>query len=300
MRVLVTGGTGFIGSNLVKILVELGHSVTATGCQTENKLPGKVKLLNCHLTGIDWKEVKSLDIVFHQAANNDTLDNDSREMSRANVEAPKELFRKAYEGGCRQFVYASSTAVYGDACVPYREDDMTYIRPLNTYGISKALFDSFAKNFSDEVRANIIGLRYCNVYGPGESHKGKRASMVYQIYQKMKNGESPKLFSDGEQKRDWCYIEDVVKINLLASQYSGSGIFNVGFGKAVSFNDIVEAWNEVMETEISPEYIPNPYEQSYQNHTECSVIKAVSKLKWNPKFDIKAGIREYYKWLKNQ
>jgi len=300
MNVLVTGGTGFIGSNLVKKLVELGHRVIAVGNDVENKLPPRVKSLGTHLTGIDWKQVSGIDVVFHQAANNNTLDNDAHEMHLANVEAPKTLFKKTMERGCRQFVYASSTAVYGDSAPPYREDRKEAIMPLNPYGVSKALFDCFAMDFAQEHRVNVVGLRYCNVYGPGEGHKGKRASMIYQIYKQMKEGKSPKLFDDGEQKRDWCYVDDVVDINLAASELTGAEIFNVGTGRATSFNDIVKFWNEELESDIVPEYIPNPYAGTYQNYTECSVIKAFKVLNWQAKYRTREGIAEFHKRLKEQ
>jgi ADP-L-glycero-D-manno-heptose 6-epimerase len=277
MNALVTGGTGFIGSNLVKKLVKLGHMVIAVGNHVENTLPPRVKFLGTHLTGINWKQLSGVDVVFHQAANNNTLDHDAHEMHLANVEAPKTLFKKAMERGCHQFVYASSTAVYG-----------------------KALFDCFAMDFAKEHKVSVVGLRYCNVYGPGEGHKGKRASMIYQIYKQMKEGKSPKLFTDGEQKRDWCYVDDVVDINILASEFKGAEIFNVGTGWATYFNDIVKYWNEELEADIAPEYIPNPYEGVYQNHTECSVIKAYKHLNWQAKHNVRTGIAEFHKRLKEQ
>jgi len=300
MKALVTGGTGFIGSNLAKKLVDLGHDVTITGHHAENKIPGVTKFLNTHLTGIDWKALDKIDVVFHQAANNDTLDKDAHEMYLANVEGPKTLFKKAFECGCRQFVYASSTAVYGDAPVPYVEDKIEYILPLNAYGISKALFDSFAKDFGTENNVNVIGLRYCNVYGPGEEHKGKRASMIYQIYKQMQDGKNPRLFRDGNQKRDWCYVEDVIDINLLASKFEGREIFNVGTGAAVSFNVIVSLINRETDWNLSPEYFENPHADKYQNHTQCNIDKAKRLLGWTPKFDIVDGIKAYHHWLKNQ
>jgi ADP-L-glycero-D-manno-heptose 6-epimerase len=300
MNALVTGGTGFIGSNLDVKLVKLGHRVITIGNHVQNQLPPRVKFLGTHLTGIDWKQVSGIDVVFHQAANNNTLDHDAHEMHLANVEGPKKLFKKAMERGCSQFVYASSTAVYGDSPPPYKEDRKQAIMPLNPYGVSKALFDCFAMDFAQEHRVNVVGLRYCNVYGPGEWHKGKRASMIYQIYKQMKEGKSPKLFADGEQKRDWCYVDDVVDINMLASEFKGAEIFNVGTGWATSFNDIVKYWNGELETDIVPEYIPNPYEGVYQNHTECSVVKAFKHLNWQAKHNVATGIAEFHKRLKEQ
>jgi ADP-L-glycero-D-manno-heptose 6-epimerase len=305
MRILVTGGTGFIGSNLTRKLVNLGHDVVLTGHHAENKVEGIKKFLNTHLTGIDWKALGPIDVVFHQAANNDTLDEDSHEMYLANVEGPRTLFRRAVDAGCNQFVYASSTAVYGDAPTPYVEDNKDYILPLNAYGISKAIFDSFAMDFAEKNDINMVGLRYCNIYGPGEGHKGKRASMIYQIYQTMKTGLRPKLFRDGSQARDWCYVKDAVEANILASKFEGREVFNIGTGNAVSFNDIVAIFQEHMKLGSEfhwpgPLYIDNPYEDKYQARTECCIDKAKKLLGWEPQFDVRKGIEDFLKHLRSQ
>ena len=297
MKILVTGGTGFVGSNLVRELVEAGHEVTITGCSTECKVE-EVKILHLSLEGVDWPKIYGQDIVFHQAANNNTLDQDQKEMLRANLYGPIALFSRARDGGCKRFVYASSTAVYGNSPAPYDESE-TLLEPLNPYADSKARFDNFAMNFAAENKdLSVIGLRYCNVFGPGEEHKGSRASMIYQLATQMIAGKTPKLFKDGKQKRDWIYVKDVVRANMLASEYDGSGIFNCGSGVATSFNDLVTIINDSLKTSITPEYIDNPYEETYQTFTECNMLKAKEKLKFVPQYKIKDGIREYIEYMK--
>ena len=292
MRILVTGGTGFVGSNLVSRLLQEGHDVLITGHDAEQRIPGfQGKYLQPSLLGIDWEAVGAVDVLFHQAAVNDTTLLDEREMLRANVTASQELFRRVVAGGCRRIVYASSTAIYGDAPAPYRED--TPARPLNPYARSKKQLEEFASGFAREnPQVTLVGLRYCNVYGPGESHKGKRASMIFQLAQQMQRG-NPRLFKYGEQKRDYLYVDDAVRANLLAAKASESCIVNCGSGRAVSFNDIVVQLNRVLEVRRTPEYIDNPYADRYQSHTECDMTLAKQKLGFVPEFELASGLEAY-------
>ena len=305
MRILVTGGSGFVGQNLVKKLVELGHDVAITSSGTEQFIP-KVKVLYKSLEGIDWLKVHGQDLVIHQSANNDTRCQDEYEMFRANLYGPIRLFEEAFKGGCKRFIYASSTAVYGDEPAPYVEG-VTKVNPLNKYGKSKAAFDEFAMRFGKEKEVSVIGFRYCNVYGPGEDHKGRRMSMIGQMLRTMMKGNSPTLFEYGEQKRDWIYVKDVVEAHLCAIRVADVGtirdIYNMGSGVASTFNEIVDAINEVKfhrhdyKMSIKPVYVPCPFPDEYQTYTQCDMKKAGDELGFVPRWDLKSGIIDYYQSL---
>lgn len=310
MKILITGATGFVGSNILKALIKEDHEITViASTHTENPIPKVKKVCYLGLEGLNWKEVYGKDVIIHQAANNDTLFSDEGEMYRANVFGPIKLFHEALRGGCKKFIYASSTAVYGSQPAPYKEDE-TKIKPLNLYGETKAKFDEFAMKFAEENKVNCIGFRYCNVYGPGEEIKGKRASMIYQLIRQLvrlrNEGSIGKslhatLFKDGEQKRDWIHVDDVVGANMMALHSEGiSGIFNCGTGTATSFNQIVEILKEMhpdMANLMSVNYIDNPYEEVYQNHTECDITKMREAFDYSPHFDITSGIFDYLRKL---
>lgn len=293
MRVLVTGGTGLIGSNIALELERQGHEVVITGNMYEEKLPGfKGKLIYNGILGINWDAIGQVDAVFHEAGISDPRAPDDAEMMRANFETSKAVFEYAAAHGVKHIVYASSTAVYGTLPAPYREDDP--VAPYNAYGESKAKLDAWAMQFAKENPGiRVVGLRYCNVYGPGEMHKGNTATMIYQFAQQMQRG-NPKLFKDGEQKRDYAYVKDVVRANLLALEAKESVVVNCGSGHATTFNRLVEILNQVMGLSRTPEYIDNPYGASYQSHTQCDMQKAKEKLGFVPEWDIEKGIKDYF------
>jgi ADP-L-glycero-D-manno-heptose 6-epimerase len=290
LRILVTGGTGFIGSNLARSLVGLGHEVWVTGRDSEAGAPE-----GCVLVG--WGEASSMsfDACMHQAANNDTLDGDLDRMMEANVFEPARLFHRLAGGGCRRFVYASSTAVYGNGPAPFKE--CMESNPLNIYATSKLAFDEFAKGFAEESESKVFGLRYCNVYGPGEDHKGRRASMVLQLARQMIGGSRPRIFRDGEQKRDWVYVEDVVGANLACLSSEAEGVFNIAGGRGVSFNHLVRVLGEKIGSNLEPEYMACEFHGSYQKNTECDIGKAREVLGWRPQYSIEAGIDRYLSFL---
>ena len=291
MNILLTGGTGFIGFNLSKKLLENNHKLMILGVKTENSPIKGCKFLHLGFENID-DYIKDTECLFHLAANNDTLDNDKEEMFRNNLYDPIKLFNKAYEKGCRKFIYASSTAIYGNQEGPFTED--TIPNPLNCYAESKLLFDEFAKKFNTEKGdVSIIGLRYCNIYGPNENHKNKRSSMIFQLYNEIKNNKKPKLFKYGEQKRDWCYVKDVVDANIKCLSCNKSDIFNIANGKSVRFNELVNIINKKLNKNIEIEYITCDFLEKLQTNTECDISKAKKILNWSPKYDIESGICDY-------
>lgn len=286
---LVTGATGFIGHHICNRLFENNWNVIAVGVKGENK-PLCHSLIHSNLD--ELQNIPNIDVCFHQAANNNTMDLNVENMFQSNLETPSILFDKLFnEKNCKQFVYASSCSVYGNQPVPYTEQ--TTPNPLNPYAKSKFAFETFANSFALKNNVNVIGLRYSNVYGPGENHKGTRSSMINQLLQKMLSHERPKIFKFGEHLRDWVYIEDVVEANILASEYKNSGVFNVGSGESTSFNDLIIKINQSLDMSLEPEYIDCSFTEAYQSNTLCDLEQANKYLGYFPKFNSTMGIKKF-------
>ncbi len=296
MRALVTGGAGFIGSNLAKELCKRGFDVTIIDSfysSNQKNLEGfKGDLIRENLADFDLKKLEStrFDAIFHQGAITDTTVMDKKFMFRNNVFASRKLFEFAamHKIPC---VYASSAGVYGNNPVPMKESDAP--SALNPYALSKCYLDNVARRYIKEG-ARVVGLRYFNVYGPGEAHKRKFASMIWQLAAQMRDGKRPRIFKYGEQARDFVYVKDVVEANLRAYESKKSGIVNVGTGKPATFNGIVKILNQVLGTRFEPEYFDNPY-GFFQNCTQADTHLADTLIGFKARFLPEEGIQDYYR-----
>ncbi len=295
MRILVTGGAGFIGSNIAKRLEREGHEVLVLDQYSSGSFTNLVDFKGDVISGdCDREPCARCDVIFHQASITDTTVTDQMQMMRNNVEGFRHVLAWAARWNSR-VVWASSAAVYGNLPAPNKLTDKP--QPLNVYGYSKLAMERLAHLWAEEhTKLPIIGLRYFNVYGPGEGHKGKFASMIYQLAQQMKAGKRPRIFRAGEQKRDFVSIEDVVAVNLLAMKVDHpplAAVFNVGCGKAHTFNEVIAGLNAALGTKFDPEYFENPY-AFFQNHTEADISDTMKVLGYKPRFtDIGAGIQAY-------
>ena len=302
MRVLVTGGAGFIGSNIAKRLAADGHDVTAAdsflsaGWQNLIDFPGDVLTLADHDDVASMIASGPFDVISHQAsitgviAPDGSATSDPHRMMRNNVETFRKLLDWAVETKAR-VVWASSCSVYGRGPVPMKESHPP--DPLNVYAFSKVCMERLAMRFASRLAHPIVGLRYSNAYGPGEEHKGKLASMIHQLARQMRQGKRPRIFRAGQQKRDFVYIDDVVEANLCAMRATSSGNFNAGAGRSWSFNEVVAELNRVLATNLEPEYFDNPYGFT-QDWTQTDQSLAREKIGYDPKFDLRRGIDAYH------
>ncbi|HWE97779.1 MAG TPA: ADP-glyceromanno-heptose 6-epimerase [Tepidisphaeraceae bacterium] len=296
MRILVTGGAGFIGSNLAKRLCADGHTTVvlddfSSGSWTNLiHFPGDVLTLDVSAGVAPLAGLERFDIIFHEASITDTTVMDQRKMMHNNVEGFRNLLDLAVKWESRM-VWASSAATYGRGASPNKETQPA--EPLNVYGYSKLAMERLAERYTQRLPHPIVGLRYFNVYGAGEGHKGKFASMIGQLAKPMRAGKRPRIFTDGEQRRDFVYIDDVIQANLCAMHSKTGGVFNVGSGAASSFNQVVHHLNRVLGTELPPEYFENPY-SFFQTWTEADLAQSRKVLKYDPKYDLAKGIDAYF------
>ena len=302
-KYLVTGGAGFIGSNIAKTLEAQGHEVTVLDDFSKNGHFKNLIGFKGDVITADLFEYMPTDMyfdaIFHEAAITDTTVMDQKAMMEQNVEAFKNLLSFAAENEIKKVVYASSAATYGNGPVPNVETQPTH--PENVYGFSKAIMDNVARQFAEDNNdMTIIGLRYFNVYGPGEYYKGKMASMVYQLYNQMKAGKRPRVFKNGEQQRDFVYVKDIVKINLCAlNNGKETGVYNAATGVPRDYNAIIRCLNKELGTNLEPEYIDNPY-PFFQLKTQADITKSKEKLGYEPDYSLEAGIADYVSILEGR
>lgn len=305
--ILVTGGAGFIGSNIVKGLNSMGiediliadNLSNGHKCRNMNALKfrdyiDKEDLLKRVEEGGKW----DFDMIIHQGACSSTTEWDGKYMMSNNYEYSKTLFRYAAEGGAR-FIYASSASVYGNGDKGFAENPENE-NPLNVYAFSKYLFDQWVRRESEKTENQVVGLRYYNVYGPQENHKGKMASTAWHFFHQLRKEGKTRLFEGSEKFiRDFIYVEDLFNVvRFFIENGDKSGIYNCGTGKAESFLEIAKTLIEI-EGKGSIEYVPFPEELKgkYQAFTEADMGKLRSagyKGSFRP---VKEGVRDYYRYL---
>jgi ADP-L-glycero-D-manno-heptose 6-epimerase len=314
--IIVTGGAGFIGSNIVRGLNERGCADIlvvddlSDGAKFRN-------LVDCEILDYLDKDdfidrlqrgiapAEPVQAVFHQGACTRTTEQDGRYMMRNNFAWSRRLLQFCIECGAA-FIYASSASVYGGgaAFAEHRANEA----PLNIYGYSKFLFDQYVRRVLPAARGQIAGLRYFNVYGPREQHKEDMASVVWHLSRQLEHGENPRLFggcdghADGEQRRDFVYVGDVVDVNLWFLDHPDrSGIFNVGTGVSRSFNALAAAvihWYGRGAIEYVP--FPDQLRGRYQSSTRAD-LNALRAAGYDRPFrSLEEGVPLYLEWLRVQ
>ena len=311
--IIVTGGAGFIGSNLVRALNDAGRDdiLVVDDLSDGTKF---VNLVDCTIRDYMDKEeflrrieagerlVGSNGALLHQGACSTTTEWDGRYMMNNNYEYSKRLLEYCVERSV-PFLYASSAAVYG-LQREFREDPANE-RPLNVYGYSKLLFDQYVRRILPLSKTQIAGFRYFNVYGPREQHKGSMASVAFHLHNQIRESGRVRLFEgcdgygDGEQRRDFIHVEDVCAVNLWFLEQPGqSGIFNLGTGHSQSFNEVARA---VIDFHGSGEieYIPFPEQLRgrYQSYTEADISTLRETGYDKPFMDVQDGVRRYMEWF---
>jgi ADP-L-glycero-D-manno-heptose 6-epimerase len=314
--IIVTGGAGFIGSNIVKTLNQQGRTdIIVVDDLTDGKKFRNIT--DCDISDYWDKDdflnrvqtntglPANIEVIFHEGACSSTTEWDGKFMMQNNYEFSKTLLHFCLEHSIA-FIYASSAATYGGSAqfIESRE----YENPLNVYGYSKWQFDQYVRGLKLDNQSQVVGLRYFNVYGPREQHKGSMASVAFHLHNQLLKGENPKLFTgcdgyeDGGQLRDFIYIADIVAVNLwLFAHPEVHGIFNVGTGKAQSFRDVANAVIDFHKKgEI--EYIPFPdhLKGSYQSFTEADMHKLRAAGYDAPFKTVQEGIALYLAWLTEQ
>jgi len=328
MKIVVTGAAGFIGANLVKALNGNGETeiLAVDNLAHADKFHN---LVDCEIAEyFDKRELLELvrrralpkpDVVFHQGACSDTMQTDGRYMMENNYRYSLELLRWC-QAERVPYLYASSAAVYGMG--PVFEESRQHERPLNVYGYSKFVFDQVVRRELARATAPVIGLRYFNVYGPREAHKGRMASVAFHQFNQFRADGKVKLFegshryANGAQCRDFIHVDDVVRVNLFFMQRPTSGVYNVGTGRAQEFNDVALAVvNTLRAGRNEPalglaqaarigaiEYVafPDALRGKYQAFTQADITRLRAAGFDAPMMTVEQGTAAYMRWLLEQ
>ncbi|MCX8580287.1 ADP-glyceromanno-heptose 6-epimerase [Gilliamella sp. B3482] len=307
--IVVTGGAGFIGSNIVRGLNKKGFKdiLVVDDLKDGTKFSNLVDLdiadymdKDDFIVAILSNENLNIDVIFHQGACSSTTEWDGKFMMENNYQYSKDLLHYCLELDI-PFLYASSAATYGGRSDNFIED-RAYEKPLNVYGYSKFLFDQYVRQVLPTAKSQVCGFRYFNVYGPRETHKGSMASVAYHLNEQLHKGEKLKLFAGSDTfKRDFIYVEDVVDVNLWFWENKVSGIYNCGTGKAESFQTVADAvlhYHKKGEIEYIP--FPEHLEGRYQRFTQADLTKFRNSGCPIQFKSVTEGTTEYMKWLNNQ
>jgi ADP-L-glycero-D-manno-heptose 6-epimerase len=312
--IVVTGGAGFIGSTIVWRLNCLGEN----NIIIVDELGSKDKWKN--LVGLEFQEfvfkedfIKAIvndtidfkiEAIIHMGANSSTTEKDADFLYSNNFLYTKELAKYCINKNIR-FIYASSAATYGDGSMGFEDDEsqLENLRPLNMYGYSKQLFDLWAKR--NKILDKIVGIKYFNVYGPNEYHKGDMRSVVHKAFEQVRLTGKVRLFKslnpdykDGEQMRDFIYVKDAVEMTLYFLEHRDkNGIFNVGSGKARTWIDLVTALFNALEKPVEIEFIdlPEYLREKYQYFTQANLNKIKSAGYNKPITELEDGVNDYVK-----
>lgn len=311
--IIVTGGAGFIGSAIVWRLNEMGRTdiLIVDELGTDEKWKNLVGLkytdfINKHrfLKSVEEELNYNAESIIHMGANSSTTEKDADHLMDNNFKYTKHLAEYSIKNKIR-FIYASSAATYGDGNKGFNDDHNTIddLRPLNMYGYSKQLFDLYAKR--EGLLNKIVGLKYFNVYGPNEYHKGDMRSVVHKAFEQVRDTGKVKLFKslnpdykDGEQKRDFVYVKDAIDMTLFfLEEKSKNGIFNVGAGKARTWNDLVTPLFNAMNKPVTIEYIdlPEHLASKYQYFTQADLSKLREAGYKEETSSLEDGVTDYVK-----
>ena len=309
---IVTGGAGFIGSNIVKGLNErgIGDIIVVDDLKDGTKFKNiadsniadyldKDDFLARVKAGQSFGNVQA---IFHEGACSATTEWDGHFMMQNNYEYSKELLHYSLQNDI-QYLYASSAAVYGSG-TEFTEQLM-YEAPLNVYGYSKFQFDQYVRRLQPEFKSQVVGFRYFNVYGPREQHKGSMSSVAFHVNNQIKQEGHAKLFEgcdgygDGEQCRDFVYVGDAVAVNLwFLDNPDKAGIYNLGTGRSQTFKDVataVIAYHDKGEIQYIP--FPDHLKGRYQSFTQANIKRLRDAGYGAPFKTVEEGVQLYMEWL---
>ena len=307
-KVVVTGGAGFIGSNLLRSLSKENEVIVVDDLSTGNLDNindiidnNSVNFVEGSITNLDLLQdnFKGIDFIFHEAAIPSVTRSvkDPVKSNNANVNGTLNVLVAARDNKVNKVVYASSSSTYGDTPVLPKKEDMKP-SPLSPYAVSKLVGEYYCQVFNEVYGLSTVSLRYFNVYGPRQDPLGDYAAVVPRFITKILKDESPIIYGDGGQTRDFTYIDDVVQANIKSAESKVTGVYNVSFGVKISINDLANLLLQIMGRNLDIIYEdPRPGDVK---HSLSDISKARNSFDYNPRINLENGLRDTIKWFQNQ
>jgi UDP-glucose 4-epimerase len=304
---LVTGGAGFIGSHIVQRLIQRGERVRVV----DNLCTGRIERLACVRSAIDFVEadladadacnraVEGVAYVLHQAAIPSVQRSirDPKASNRANITATLNLLESCRAHGVRRMVYAASSSAYGNTAVLPKQEDMQ-ANPLSPYALQKLVGERYAKMYHELFGVETVSLRYFNVFGPSQDPQSEYSAVIPKFIDKLLKGERLTIFGDGEQSRDFTYVDNVVEANLLAltAQAAVGNVCNIGCGARISLNQLVAVLERIIGCKANVEY--HPARQGDVRDSQADISRAKSLLGYSPRVSIEDGLGKTVDWFR--
>jgi UDP-glucose 4-epimerase len=308
-KILVTGGCGFVGSHIVDRCVKEGAKVTVLDNLVSGKLANishnldKIKFIQEDLRNEQALEqaLEGIELISHQAALRSVPKSIAKpaEYHDVNVNGTFKLFLKAKEKGIKRISFASSSSIYGER-FDFPEKEIDLPKPISPYASTKLLCEYYAYLFSRQYKLGVVALRYFNVYGPKQSLDDEYAVVIPKFITCLLKDEKPPIYGDGDQERDFTYIENVVEANILAMLKPGveGEVFNIGNGSPNSVNNLLKVLNKITAKNIPAIYQPPRPGDVRKTHADIS--KAAKLLGWQPKINFEEGLKKTAEWFKGQ
>lgn len=304
-KVIVTGGLGFIGSNLVERLIA-NNEVTIIDDESTGKIENikhitsdNLTLITGNITNLNLTEIfKEHDYVFHQAALPSVPRSikDPKSSNEANITGTLNVLLAAKDSGVKKVVCASSSSVYGDTPTLPKSEDMP-VNPLSPYAITKVTGEFYCKVFQDLYGLQTVSMRYFNVFGPRQDPTSQYSAVIPKFIDAILNDKSPVIYGDGEQSRDFSYIKHVVDANIFACESNKTGVYNIACGRRITINQLIDIINEILGKDVKSVY--SEARPGDIKHSLADISKA-STFGYEPKSDFKQELEETIRWFRNE
>jgi UDP-glucose 4-epimerase len=302
-KIIITGGLGFIGSNIAERLVKENEILIiddeSTGYLNNIKnFEMNINLVRGSISKLDLVNIfEGYDYVLHQAAipSVPRSVNDPISTNEAGITGTLKVLKAAHDAGIKKVVFASSSSVYGDTPVLPKKEDMP-LNPLSPYAVTKATGELYCKVFQEIYGLPTVALRYFNVFGPRQDPNSQYAAVIPKFIMAILKNESPIVYGDGVQSRDFTFVQNVVNANILACESDKIGVFNIACGKRITINQLIDNINEILGKDIKPTYINS--RPGDIKHSLADISKARS-IGYNPGGDFKEELSETVGWFKD-